>query len=495
MSARAAAPILDAMDGTQSQLSKEPMPTKIASADLAAEAKSCHVPKCADVPVQNFGDGLLEPIFSGWIQTNKRLPLLDSTGLPRSFGAPTDNIGANGGNLPTRQDHVLGIFSKTNFSGATTSLRPMPKFFDAINAVQIEAAKKSRRTLEEWHVVLAHLSKSKILQLAKLDLIEVSDPNAELSCVSCAAAKMSRKPFSKSMPPKANAVGDVLHSDVAGPITPCDLFGYKYFVTFIDELSGYIVLRPMKHKSEVFGIFQEVRALINNQSSVSSVKMLVSDGGGEYIDGDFKNFLKKKGIIHVKTPPNTPQRNGKSERFNRTVMNLVRAMINARKLPKRFWLLAAQYAVYIMNRTPKAGKDQARHQILFGAIPSYKNLLEFGTPVMFHNHDPGIKKMQDRAFEGMFVGFWEEDHTYKIFDNATSQLISTRTIKPFPQQSLEFDNNDWNTPFHIHDESWINEEPNTGNTYQDLNLAADQDDDDDPILPTRDVLAQVKIGL
>ena len=203
--------------------------------------------------------------------------------------------------------------------------------------------------------------------------------------------------------------------------------------------------------------------------------MFVTDGGGEYIDGDFKSFMKKKGIIHAKTPPNTPQRNGTSERFNRTVMGLVRAMINARKLPKKFWLLAAQYSTYVMNRTPKIGNDKVRHEMLFGAKPSFKKLLEFGTPVRFHNHDPAIKKMHDRAFEGIFVGFWEEDHTYKIFDTNANKLISTRTIKAFPNDMLEFENSDWNTPFYIEDERWINEVPSNRYNYNDLNLEYDPD--------------------
>ena len=100
------------------------------------------------------------------------------------------------------------------------------------------------------------------------------------------------------------------------------------------------------------------------------------------------------------------------------------AMTNTRKLPSRFWLLAAQYATYVMNRTPKIGRDKVRHEMLFGAKPSFKKILEFGTPVMFHNHDPAIKKMHDKAFEGMFVGFWEEDHTYKIFDTNNNKLIN-----------------------------------------------------------------------
>ena len=475
---RDGAPIVEIADTTLQDFSNDASTIKIAATDLAAEVKQDGDPNFANQPLKVIGEGLLDQIFAGLLDNAKRPILLDSGGLPRSFGASTDALAAKGENPDLAKDHVTGTsenFSITNFSDTITILRPMPKFFGAINVVQIEAAKKICRTLDEWHAVLAHISKSKILKLAELGLIEISNPTAELSCMPCAAAKMVRKPFSKSMPPKASAVGDVLHSDVAGPISPDGLFGEKYFVTFIDELSGYVVLRPMKNKSEVFGIFKEIRALINNQANVSSVKMFVTDGGGEYIDGEFLSFLKAKGIIHVQTPPNTPQRNGMSERFNRTIMGLVRAMINARKMPKKFWLLAALYAVYVINRTPKIGRDKVRHEMLFGAKPSFKKLLEFGTPVMFHNHDSAIKKMHDRAFEGIFVGFWEEDHTYKIFDVSTSRLISTRTIKAFPNDMLEFENNDWNTPFYIEDERWVQDTADVGFTYNDLNLEDDRD--------------------
>ena len=92
---------------------------------------------------------------------------------------------------------------------------------------------------------------------------------------------MKRRNFEKSMPPKADNVGEVLYSDVCGKITPPTIFGEEYIVTFIDELSGYIFTYLIKKKSDVFARFKEVLARVNNQNAVTSVKMFVSDGGGE----------------------------------------------------------------------------------------------------------------------------------------------------------------------------------------------------------------------
>ena len=138
-----------------------------------------------------------------------------------------------------------------------------------------------------------------------MGLISIKDPNSPLDCHACAAAKMSRKPFAKSMPPKADNVGEAYYSDVCGKITPPTLFGEQYIVTFTYEKSGHISVFLLKKKNEVFSKFKEVLALSNNQNNTTSVKVLVSDGGGEYIDGMFEEYLKENGIVHCKTPPNT----------------------------------------------------------------------------------------------------------------------------------------------------------------------------------------------
>ncbi len=335
---------------------------------------------------------------------------------------------------------------------------PMPKFLEKVCALKTLLKKLPSKTLEEWHLTLAHISKKKILKLAEMGMIKVKNPSDSLDCLSCKSAKMKRKNFEKAMPPKADKSGEVLYSDVCGKISPPTLFGEKYVVTFIDEKSGYIFAYLLKKKNEVYSRFCEVLARVNNQNINTSVKMFVSDGGGEYIGSDFQNFLKEKGIVHCKTPPNTPQRNGKSERLNKIIFDLARAMLKERQLPRHFWGEAVLYAVYILNRLPKNNNDETRHQMLLGKKPTLEKTLEFGLPVYFHNADPHIKKLHDRSFEGMFLGFWEDDHTYKILDFKTKKLISTRTISSHPQHILQFEDNDWDQGFPVEDDNqWISE--------------------------------------
>ena len=374
--------------------------------------------------------------------------LRESTGTPTlSIDAPDTVAEAFIANTQSR-----GIFPNSIFSISNTepgmARYPMPKFSEFI----VNVAKQPANTLQQWHLNLGHLGKKKIKALADSNFLKIVESDDIFECSTCDAAKMRRKAFAKAMPPKAANAGEVLHSDVCGKITPATYRGERYIVTFIDELSGYIHVRLLKNKSEVFQHFKEFRALLNNQNATTSVKIFVSDGGGEYINTEFQDFLKENGVSHVKTPPNTPQRNGKSERLNKILFDLARAMLKHRQIPRRFWGEAVLYAAYIINRMPKSGNDQVRLEMIFGRKPSFDQMLEFGTPVMFHNHDPHIKKLDDRAFEGMFIGFHEDDHTYKILKTSTNEVISTRTIHPYPQEILSHENNDWDQKFTVEDD-------------------------------------------
>jgi transposase InsO family protein len=57
------------------------------------------------------------------------------------------------------------------------------------------------------------------------------------------------------------------------------------------------------------------------------IKRLRSDRGGEYFSGDFSDFCVEHAIIHKRTLPYSPQSNAVAERKNRTLTDLVNAML------------------------------------------------------------------------------------------------------------------------------------------------------------------------
>ena len=60
---------------------------------------------------------------------------------------------------------------------------------------------------------------------------------------------MTKTPFSRTME-RANDFLEIIHTDVCGPMSVEARGGYRYFLTFTDDLSRYGYIYLMKHKSE-----------------------------------------------------------------------------------------------------------------------------------------------------------------------------------------------------------------------------------------------------
>ncbi|MCI27168.1 retrovirus-related pol polyprotein from transposon tnt 1-94, partial [Trifolium medium] len=118
---------------------------------------------------------------------------------------------------------------------------------------------------------------------------------------------------------------EVVHSDVCGPFDEKSLGGNMYFITFVDEYSRKMWIYLIQTKDEVFDVFKRFKALVENQSS-KRMKILITDGGGEYTSKKFESFCVENGVEHEVTVPYTPQHNGLAERRNMTILDMARCI-------------------------------------------------------------------------------------------------------------------------------------------------------------------------
>ena len=75
------------------------------------------------------------------------------------------------------------------------------------------------------------------------------------------------------------------------------------------------------------------KAEAENQLS-KTIKVLRSDRGGEYTSNAMSTFCEQNGIVHEFTAPYTPESNGVAERKNRTLMDMVNAMLLSSGVPE-----------------------------------------------------------------------------------------------------------------------------------------------------------------
>ena len=89
-----------------------------------------------------------------------------------------------------------------------------------------------------WHCRLRHIGVKRMKKLHANGLLESFD-----TCEPCLMGKMTETPFSGTME-RITDLLEIIHADVCGPMSVEARGGYRYFLTFKDDLSryGYIYL-------------------------------------------------------------------------------------------------------------------------------------------------------------------------------------------------------------------------------------------------------------
>ena len=239
------------------------------------------------------------------------------------------------------------------------------------------------------------------------------------ACEACLMGKMTKTPF-KGFVERATDLLEIIHTDVCGPMSIPARGGFLYFITFTDDISrfGYIYL--MKNKSETFEKFKEFQSEVENQRG-KKIKFLRSDRGGEYLSHEFSEHLKGCGIVPQLTPPGTPQRNGVSERRNRTLLDMVRSMMSLTDLPLSFWGYALETAAFTLNRAPSKSVETTPFEIWFDKKPNVSFLKIWGCDAYVKKLQPN--KLEPKSEKCVFVGYPRETAGYFFYNKTEGKVF------------------------------------------------------------------------
>jgi transposase len=92
----------------------------------------------------------------------------------------------------------------------------------------------------------------------------------------------------------------------------------------------------LKSKDEALNFFTIYKAEAENQFD-QKIKHLRSDRGGECFTNEFDSFCVEHGVIQERTLPYSPQSKGVDERKNRTLTDLINAMLDMLGLSQTWW--------------------------------------------------------------------------------------------------------------------------------------------------------------
>ncbi|KAI7960944.1 hypothetical protein MJO28_001433 [Puccinia striiformis f. sp. tritici] len=261
-------------------------------------------------------------------------------------------------------------------------------------------AKPSTSEIVKWHKCLGHASFNRIAASLPFSI----DTTKTHACDACMGGKISRIPFKSHFKP-TSAPLEVVHADLVGPISPATNGGARYFLTLVNQHTGYIHTAILKEKSQAVEAIRGYKIFYEKQTG-RVIKKLISDGGGEFCNNTLGRLLEDEGIKHNVSPPYTPQNNGLAERANRTILDMTRCLMLQANTSAEWWGEAVKTATATTNCLPSLSKSKKSPiEQLFRSVPDLNFFRPFGCRVW------AVKPKQHRdtkfgsnSWEGVLIG-------------------------------------------------------------------------------------------
>ncbi|KAI3650136.1 hypothetical protein MP228_005009, partial [Amoeboaphelidium protococcarum] len=379
---------------------------------------------CSGMKVQNYGGSDKELVCAG-------------------VGTVILNVVVDGERRCLKLENVM------HFPGASCSLMSVSKLkssgkvtlvdLDSQFVIQSKASNKKLcvAVLEKGLYRIVIEQPQKVLNVVNLISQHAQPPqsyvNVNLSeqrtfefCDDCLSTKLQRAPFQPSDSIYSNPL-DLVVSD----LSPCNIrsfHGFKYVMTLMDMATRKLWSYMLKNKSEAFGHFKRWLTLVENESSFK-LKKFRSDGGGEYIYGEFRTFLADRGVAIQSTTAHTPQQNGNSERVNQTLWSMARTFLKVFDTPHTLWPDAIMAACYVKNRLPHSAVNfKLPEELWTGKRASLFHLRTMFCLAYVRHSKSTFKKLDDRSFPAVFAGYSLEKKAWRFYSLDLNKIIFSRDV-------------------------------------------------------------------
>jgi transposase InsO family protein len=315
---------------------------------------------------------------------------------------------------------------------AVTQLDRFPSEGEVIHTALLTYSNVSKADAQTWHRRLGHLNDRAVLCMARQGMVSGMEITAggtqDSQCEPCLSGKQTRSIIPKDTLTRANLVLGRVFTDVCGKLPTRSHEGFEYFVTFIDDKSRKVSVQGLKHKSDVA---QHLKDFISRSETETGhlLKVLRSDGGGEYTGSTLVQWLNTKGIKRELTTPDTPQQNGVAERMNRTLLDKVRSMLTDAELPDTYWYDALLYAAHLHNVSPtRALEDMTPEEAWSGNKPDVSRLRVFGCKAFVHIPDKQRTKLGAKSLVCTFLGHAPNRAAYRFVHRPSRRFLESRDV-------------------------------------------------------------------
>jgi len=99
-------------------------------------------------------------------------------------------------------------------------------------------------------------------------------------------------------------------------------------------------------------------------------------------------------------------------------------MMNERNIARSFWVEAIHTTVHILNKAHQSpNNDKTPYELWYGRSDSIKHFRVFGSKCYIKNNDEKLGKFDNRADEGVFLGYSTNSKGYRCFNKRLHKLV------------------------------------------------------------------------
>jgi transposase InsO family protein len=254
-------------------------------------------------------------------------------------------------------------------------------------------------------------------------------------CGACQAGKQVRAQLRAKNIMTTTRPLKMLHMNLFGPITYISIGGNKYGLVIIDDYSHFTWVFFLQDKSETQEVLKKFLKRAQNEFD-AKVKRIRSDNCTEFKNTQVKDYLDEEGIKHEFSPPYTPQQNGVAERKNRTLIEMVRTMLDEYKTSDRFWAEAVNTACHTTNHLYLHNLvKKTPYELLTGKKSNASYFRVFRSKCHVLQKRSKSSKFASKVYECFLLDYDSNSRAYRVF-NKDSGCVETTCDAVFDETNV-----------------------------------------------------------
>ncbi|KAK1918671.1 hypothetical protein P3342_001720 [Pyrenophora teres f. teres] len=198
--------------------------------------------------------------------------------------------------------------------------------------------------------------------------------------------------------------------DTVGPL-PTGRLGHKYWLTIVDDATGFTAVTPMIARSEALSAIK--RFLKRWETFEKRCRRIRLDKAGEFTSNETLAFFQDKGIAAEFTATDQHQSNGMAEVTNRILEERLHAVLIDSGLDVKYWPDLIGSVAYLRTLTPHIRLNMTPYQAWFGTIPDVSHLRPLGSRCLSYKTGPRNKIGENKGRPCKLLGY-DGASVYKI---------------------------------------------------------------------------------